>query len=290
LSDSKEPSGGWSVALQETAGFAPVETVAGQKGAGVLVICDHAANDMPAHYGNLGLSRADLARHIAWDIGAAQVTRELAAKLGAPAVLTRFSRLLIDANRGADDPTLVMRLSDGRVIPGNAHIDAEEIERRRRLYWQLYRRAIGAEIETMMKRGEIPAVVSIHSFTPVFKGTTRPWQVSVLWDSDARLAAPLIAALRAEGLDVGDNEPYDGALKGDTLDDEVTSRGLAGCLIELRQDLIAEPQRAAAWADRLARILLPILARQELHRCDFRPSRTGRHIGGRIAGISPGSA
>ena len=258
----------------------PVETIAGSPAAGLVILCDHASNEIPARYADLGLTPADLARHIAWDIGAAEVARGLAARLGAPAVLARFSRLLIDANRGADDPTLVMRLSDGRIIPGNARIDDAEVARRRRLYWKPYRDAVGTTIEAMMAEGTVPAVVSIHSFTPVFKGIPRPWQAGILWDSDARLAAPLIAGLRAEGFTVGDNEPYDGALDGDTLDGEVTRRGLAGCLVEIRQDLVADAQQTAAWADRLARLLAPILKSATLHCCTFHPSRTGRHRGG----------
>jgi predicted N-formylglutamate amidohydrolase len=261
----------------EYSSFEPVETIEGGREAGVVLICDHAANNLPAAYQGLGLSRADLTRHIAWDIGAAEVTRRLAARLAAPAVLTRFSRLLIDANRGLDDPTLVMRLSDGRIIPGNARIDAKEIAKRCRLYWQPYRKAIAAQIEAMTARGRVPAILSVHSFTPAWKDAKRPWQVGILWDSDARLAQPLIEALTAAGLQVGDNEPYDGALEGDTLDAEVTRRGLAGCLLEIRQDLIAETHQAVAWADHLAELLAPILSRPEVHRVEFQPSRTGQH-------------
>src|ERR1700710_1371361 len=110
--------------------FGAAESIAGALDAGVLVICDHASNGLPACYGDLGLTRQSLERHIAYDIGAAWLTRRLAELLGAPAVLSTFSRLLIDPNRGADDPTLVMRLSDGAVVPGNARADAAEIERR----------------------------------------------------------------------------------------------------------------------------------------------------------------
>ena len=120
-------------------------------------------------------------------------TRRLAARLGAPALLSTFSRLLIDPNRGADDPTLVMRYSDGAIVPGNARVDADEIERRRRLYWAPYRDAIHAEIEAMLATGHPPAIVSIHSFTPFWRGVPRPWKVGVLWDADPRLAEPLIS-------------------------------------------------------------------------------------------------
>jgi predicted N-formylglutamate amidohydrolase len=255
----------------------PVERIDGSLAAGVLFLCDHAANALPKAYGTLGLAREQLDRHIAYDIGAAWITRRLASLFGAPAILARFSRLLIDPNRGAGDPTLVMQLSDGDIIPGNATIGAEEIEYRRAHYWKPYRAAIEAAIEAMLNKGPPPAVVSIHTFTPSWKARPRPWEAGILWDSDPRFAKPLIAALAGEGLCVGDNEPYDGALKGDTLDDEVTSRGLAGLLIETRQDLVATKEKAAAFADRLARLLRPILGRPELHCQAFFPSRTGRH-------------
>lgn len=254
-----------------------VEHVDGSLSAGVLFICDHASNALPEAYGMLGLSQQQLDRHIAYDIGAAFVTRRLAALFGAPAILSRYSRLLIDPNRGADDPTLVMRLSDGAIIPGNARISAAEIEERRIRYWQPYRAAIAAAIDAMLSHGPAPAIVSVHSFTPAWKDRPRPWEVGILWDSDPRFAAPLIAALAGAGFCVGDNEPYDGALIGDTLDEEVTRRGLPGLLIEIRQDLVTGEAGARAFADRLARVLRPVLARPELHQKEFFPSRTGRH-------------
>jgi predicted N-formylglutamate amidohydrolase len=244
--------------------FAPFEQISGALGGGVLVVCDHAANALPPRYGDLGLPRQALERHIAYDIGAAWLTRRLAERLNAPAVLSTYSRLLIDANRGADDPTLVMRVSDGDLVPGNARVGEEEIARRRSLYWAPYRSAIEATVEAMLASGAPPAILSIHSFTPHWRGDKRPWKVGVLWDSDPRLAAPLIAALGAErdiGPEaVGDNEPYDGGLPGDTINATATARGLANALIEVRQDLIGERAAAEAWADRLARIVAPLVA------------------------------
>ena len=235
------------------AGFAPVTCLDGDAACGLLLLCDHASAALPKAYGSLGLSRDHFSRHIAYDIGAAEVTRELAAQLRAPALMSNFSRLLIDPNRGADDPTLVMRISDRALIPGNARIDEAEIERRRSLYWRPYRQAIDARLDDMLATGIVPAIVSIHSFTPVWRDRPRPWQVGVLWDCDDRLARPFIAALRNEpDLVVGDNEPYDGALEGDTMFDHGTLRGLAHMLVEIRQDLIAEPADARAWARRLA--------------------------------------
>ena len=184
------------------------------------------------------------------------VSRGLARRLGVPAVLSTFSRLLIDANRGADDPTLIMRLSDGAVVPGNAAVDAEERTRRIARFHQPYHAAIDAAIDRALDAGRPPVIISIHSFTPVWRGHTRPWHAGVLWDSDPRIAGPLIAALRAEGdLTVGDNEPYAGALANDCMYRHGSARGLAHALIEIRQDLIGEPAGAEAWADRLARIV-----------------------------------
>jgi len=266
--------------------FVPVERIDGALDAGVIVICDHAANGLPAEYRGLGLAPESLDRHIAYDIGAAWLTRRLAGRLGAPAVLSTFSRLLIDPNRGADDPTLVMRLSDGAIVPGNARADAAEIARRLKLYWTPYRDAVARTVEAMGATGLAPVVVSIHSFTPVWRGAARPWKIGVLWDMDSRLAAPLLRALAGEAdlaAAVGDNEPYDGALEGDVIDDIATARGLANALIEVRQDLIAAREDAEAWADRLGRLLGPILARPEIHR---RTSQFGSRASGKVRQIS----
>ncbi len=247
--------------------FQPVERIEGALDGGALVVCDHAANAFPPGYGALGLPREALDRHIAYDIGAAELTRRLAARLGAPAILSTFSRLLIDPNRGPDDPTLVMRISDGAIVPGNARIGADEIERRRRLYWAPYRAAIDATLEAMLATGEPPAILSVHSFTPNWRGHARRWKVGVLWDCDPRLPEPLMRALaREEDLgeeEIGDNEPYEGALAGDTINAAATARGLSNALVEVRQDLIGDRQSAESWGDRLARIIAPLIAPSE---------------------------
>lgn len=253
--------------------FTPVELLAGTRDAPALFLCDHASNALPKAYGSLGLPQEQFARHIAWDIGAADVTRALAAMFEAPAVLSCFSRLLIDPNRGADDPTLVMRISDGALIPANAHIDDKEIARRTDLYWRPYREAIAAQLDRMTAGGVPPAIVSIHSFTPVWRGTPRPWQIGLLWDGDARLAQALLSELEAQpDLTIGDNEPYDGALEGDTLYDLGTLRGIPHILIEVRQDLIATPAGAQAWAGRIALALKPALARADVRMIERHPS------------------
>src|ERR1700722_760967 len=244
--------------------FSAFEAMPGPLDSGALIICDHASNTIPSGYGTLGLPPEALDRHIAFDIGAAEVARVLAAQLGAPAVLSTYSRLVIDPNRGLDDPTLVMRYSDGAIVPGNAYIDAAEIGRRGARFWAPYRQEVAATVEAMMATGEPPALISIHSFTPVMRSLARPWKIGLLWDRDGRITKPLIEALIAEPDlridEVGDNEPYDGALAGDTIDEIATSRGLANVLIEIRQDLIAERSHAVAWAERIGRLLAPIIA------------------------------
>ena len=227
--------------------------VPGSLGPGVILLCDHADNALPESYGALGLPPAELARHIAYDIGAKGVTERLAARLGAPAVLTRFSRLLIDCNRGEDDPTLIMRLSDGAVVPGNRTLEAGERAHRIARYYHPYHAAVADVIDGALAAGVSPVLVSVHSFTPCWRGRPRPWHAGILWDRDPRLARPLLAHLRADPtLVVGDNEPYRGALKGDCLWRHGTSRGLAHALVEIRQDLIASEAGEKDWVDRLA--------------------------------------
>src|SRR4051812_11497358 len=148
----------------------PVEIIDGAVESGALILCDHASNAVPPDLGDLGLPETEFQRHIAYDIGAAAVTRSLARRLGAPAILTRFSRLIIDPNRGRDDPTLVMRLSDGAVVPGNAAVDDAEIARRIRRFYDPYDAAITAAIDRALAAGHPPVIVTVHSFTPIWRG------------------------------------------------------------------------------------------------------------------------
>lgn len=244
--------------------------VDGDAAVGLLLLCDHASNAIPPEYGNLGLSETELARHIAYDPGAAAVTLGLAERLGVPAVLSTFSRLLIDANRGEDDPTLIMRLSDGTIVPGNAAVDGAERARRIACYHAPYHAAVEAAVERSLALGRIPALVSMHSFTPVWRGRMRPWHAGILWGRDDRLARPLIEALRSDpDLVVGDNEPYTGVLAGDTMFRHGLARGFANALIEVRQDLIAEETGAAEWVERLAPVLASLNARAEAHEVKY---------------------
>lgn len=229
----------------------PFEIIGETRPSRWLVTCDHASNAVPeAVGGTLGLSEGEMGRHIAFDIGAAGVTRRLAELLDAPAILSRFSRLVIDPNRGEDDPTLVMKLYDGTIVPGNRHADAAEIERRKALYYRPYHAALAG----LAARRPDTVLCAVHSFTPRLVGRhPRPWHVGLLYAADDRLARPLLASLSAEpDLCVGDNEPYSGQLAGDTMDRHGLQPGRPHILIELRHDLIASEAGQRAWAERLA--------------------------------------
>lgn len=228
----------------------------------ILLLCDHATPIVPPDVGggDLGIPAEDMGRHIAYDIGARGLTLGLSALLDAPAILTRFSRLVIDPNRGEDDPTLVMKLYDGTIIPANRRVDGREVERRLAAWHRPYHRAIGARIAAMEAAGRAPALVAIHSFTPQLRGRSpRPWHVGVLWDRDGRIALPLMARLRDAGWCVGDNEPYSGELEGDTMSQHGTGRGLPHVLIEVRQDLIGTEEGQRVWAERLAPLLSDVI-------------------------------
>ena len=252
------------------------ETIAGDPAAGLVLIADHASNHVPADLADLGLPASEFARHIAWDIGVAPLTRALARRLGVPAVLSRFSRLVIDPNRGDDDPTLVMRLSDGAVVPGNARLDTAGREARIARFWRPYDAAVTRTIDAAFTAGRPPILFSLHSFTPIWRGVPRPWHCGVLWDADPRLPEFLLARLRGDpALVVGDNEPYDGALEGDTMYRHGTCRGLVHAILEIRQDLIADEPGVTSWADRLEPILRDAMARADFAEPRLHGSRCG---------------
>jgi predicted N-formylglutamate amidohydrolase len=251
----------------EPAAVPAVETVDPAPGGleRLVLVCDHARNRVPPEIGELGLPPEDMARHIAFDIGARGVTLGLAERLGAAAVLSTVSRLVIDPNRGEDDPTLVMKLYDGSIVPGNRKVGPDEVARRLDAYHRPYHRSIDAALDAVIARGGTPALVSIHSFTPQFRGRPwRPWHVGLLWDRDDRLVAPLMRRLGAEpDLVIGDNEPYTGRLTGDCMWRHGTRRGIPHVLIEIRNDLIADAGGEAAWAARLAPHIAGAIAEME---------------------------
>jgi predicted N-formylglutamate amidohydrolase len=257
--------------------FKSFEILGGHHDRGMVLLGDHAMNSLPERYGSLGLPESAFARHIAYDIGIQGLTRALSEKLGVPAVLGGFSRLLIDPNRGEDDPTLIMKISDGAIIPGNHPISGQEWNDRIATFHRPYHNAVSETIAAVAAAtGQAPLVLSLHSFTPAWKNVPRPWHAAVLWDSDHRAVGPLLDLLRADpDLVIGDNEPYDGALKGDTMYRHCMVTGIPHALLEVRQDLIGDDAGIAAWADRLAPIFKTMNADPALHRYEVHASRTG---------------
>ena len=244
----------------------PFEVLNPDGAASVLLICDHASPAIPAALGDLGLDAGALGRHVAFDIGAADVTRSLSRRLDAPAVLAGYSRLLIDMNRQPGDPESVLGASDGTPVPGNRDLSEKDEAGRAETFFRPYHRAIADVMAHLWRRGPAPAVFSVHSFTPSLNGEDRQWDVGVLWNRDPRLALPLIEKLRrSDPLRVGDNEPYSGRQKAYTIDLHAGAAGLPNCAVEIRQDHLETPQGADHWAEILGDALEDILTMESVH-------------------------
>lgn len=224
-----------------------------------LITCDHATNVVPPFVGGggLGLPVEDMQRHIAYDVGAYAVSRLLGERLNAPVVASNFSRLVIDPNRGEDDPTLLMRLYDGTIIPANRHADGAEREARLERCYRPYHAALA---ELAARPGTV--IISMHSFTPQLRGRpARPWEIGILYPEGETFSPHVITTLQAPGdLCVGVNEPYTGYLPGDAIETHATKQGRPNTLIELRNDLIADEAGQEHWATRLADVLPQALA------------------------------
>jgi len=219
-----------------------------------LLICDHASRRIPRSLGDLGVSEADLQRHVAWDIGAAGVAVRLAATLDAFAILQNYSRLVIDCNRPLDAPGSIVARSEATDIPGNAGIAASAAAARAREIFLPYHARIAAELDHRAAQGRPTILISVHSFTPVYHAVARPWQIGMLYGRDARVAQRLLAVIRAEGRwNVGDNEPYAVTAMTDyAIPVHCETRGIAHVGLEIRQDLIARPEGQAEWTARIA--------------------------------------
>jgi predicted N-formylglutamate amidohydrolase len=234
--------------------------------ASVILVCDHASNAIPQRMRNLGLEPQELARHIAWDIGAAAVTRHLSLRLDAPAVLGGYSRLLIDCNRPPGDPTSIAQVSDGAFIPANRNLSDAEAALRMETFFSPYHQAITRTLAHLWRHGRAPAFIAVHSFTPVFGGLRRPWEIGILWNRDPRLASPILERLRAyPELTVGDNEPYSGKQLGFTMETHAGAAGLAHVELEIRQDLLADDAGCAHWAALLGDVLEAALQNPLVH-------------------------
>ncbi len=232
-----------------------------------LLVCDHASARIPSGLGTLGLPLSAMTEHVALDLGAAELCSELSQSLSLPALQTTYSRLVVDCNRRLDDASAFPMQSDGWEIPGNQNLTTEDRQlRAESIYWPYHHR-IRAELTALESFAPAPALLSIHSFTPVYEGKMRPWHAGVLWDQDPRIAVPLLRGLRADtSLCVGDNQPYSGKHPADfTVDHHAEGEGLPNVSIEVRQDLIATAAGIREWSERLASLLRPILSDSNLY-------------------------
>mgnify|MGYP001365943825 CR=1 FL=1 len=231
-----------------------------------LIICDHASNKIPTKFKELGLRKEILDSHIAFDIGAKEVAIYLSNILQCPLIMADFSRLLIDPNRGIDDPTLIMRISDNNIIEGNRNIynfkKSKKKDERIKKYYDVYHNKISEFINLREKNKKFPSIISIHSFTPIWKNKKRDIDIGILWDNDYRLPKIFFNYLKEnhKNLVIGNNQPYSGRLKNDTLYKHATINGLSNILIEIRQDLIAEKKGQKYFANLIS---LPLLSNKD---------------------------
>lgn len=248
--DAFESSGPPVVAVNEV-GKAPI-----------LLLCEHASRALPAGYGRLGLPTAEFDRHIAWDLGAAEVAMRLACLLDAPLFLAGYSRLLIDLNRPPASGTSIPEISDGTRIPGNVGLDAAERRRRFDRYFTPFHDAVAAYLDA--QKGRAVSVIGVHSFTPVFEGVARPWGAGVLF-GHAEVFAEALALAMSDATDVlvGRNEPYRVCREYDyTVPVHGDDRGLPAVLIEVRQDLVSDVFGIERWSRILAAALTTVTPRQ----------------------------
>lgn len=247
---------------------APYRVLNPQAPSPLLLLCDHASPALPAAVGDLGVPPAERLRHIGWDIGAADVTERLARRFDACALFTTYSRLLIDCNRAPGDASSIPPYSDGTPVPGNTGLSDAEVDARIEAVFWPYHHAIMQAVAARQHRGQVPVLVAVHSFTPRMNGHDRPWQLGVLWNHDPRLALPLLEALSARGLCVGDNQPYSGRETGYTVEAHGAAAGLPHVVLEIRQDLIGDAEGCAHWAGVIGDALQPLLERPELARVE----------------------
>lgn len=227
----------------------------------LLLICDHSSHRVPACLNKMGLSADELTLHIGYDIGVRNITQIISDRLKAPAVMCNYSRLVIDCNRQPGDPSSIPQICDGIAIPANQGLsEEEEVERSEAVFWP-YHHAIIETGAHLWRKGTPPALLSIHSFTPVLmsRSEERPWHISILWKEDPRLALPLIQILnRQDGIVIGDNVPYSGWEDAYSIDLHGAAPGLPYCAIEIRQDLISDKAGQEKWANILSSALLEI--------------------------------
>jgi predicted N-formylglutamate amidohydrolase len=228
----------------------------------LLLIGDHAGCDIPSALGDLGLPPAELARHIGWDIGVAELGAQLADRLDACFIAQRFSRLVIDCNRDPARPDAICEVSDRTPVPGNLRLSAADRQLRIDEVFAPYHRRIEDEITARTARGQATLLVALHSFTPVMGGASRPWRYGVLHLGASPFSDAVLARLRERlGAEVvGDNQPYQMDETDYTVPHHAVAHGLDYVELEVRQDLLADPAGIAAAAALLAPVLEDALA------------------------------
>jgi predicted N-formylglutamate amidohydrolase len=228
-------------------------------GAGSFVIvCDHASNRIPAEFKSFGFADDALQTHIAWDPGALPVARHLSAEFDAPLFWPDVSRLVIDCNRAPESHSLIVTESEGRLVPANVGLSEAERSRRLDLIHAPYHAAIDACVRRRLVAKRATTLIAIHSFTPVYLGKSRPWQIGIVFGEDRRIANLLIRELKTDpALSVGINEPYSPADQVYyTVERHAGPQGLPAAMIEIRNDEIGDDAGQQSWADRLAKILV----------------------------------
>lgn len=222
-----------------------------------VIVCDHASNRIPADFSSYAFEEDSLLTHIAWDPGALGVARRLSQQLDAPLLWPDVTRLVIDCNRAPDAESLIVTMSEGRDVPANRGLSEEERARRLDFIHVPYHAAIDAALARRHAARLPTALIAVHSYTPVFLGRARPWQVGIVFDHDRRLADLLVQGLKADpSLSVGVNEPYAPA---DQVYYTVARHAgrwrLPGVMIEIRNDEIAAAAGQLRWGERLADLL-----------------------------------
>jgi predicted N-formylglutamate amidohydrolase len=222
-----------------------------------VILCDHASNRIPPELGGLGLASSDLSRHIAWDIGTAQIAETLSEMLDAPAILSEVSRLVVDCNRHPDGPDLIPEKSDGTYIPGNQHLNKGSRAVRLERWFTPYHVAIESVLDARAAAGVPSFLLSIHSMTACLGGVFRPWKIALSSYRDRTHVEPVLERLRAlQCGEVGDNQPYDLDPAVDySVPFHAFRRGLPYFQVEFRQDEVCNAEGQSDWARRFARCI-----------------------------------
>ena len=221
----------------------------------LLLLCDHASKAIPKALGDLGITAAELDRHIGWDIGALEAAKELSDRLDAPLLASGYSRLVIDCNRWPGGEGSTPEVSDGTPIPANAGLSKDQVDARAEACFWPYHKEVDRQLDAMTANSRKVCLLVVHSFTPEMKGFKRPWHLGVLWNDDDRLPKPLLAELRRDHkMEVGDNEPYSARASYEyTLTAHAKPRAIPHCSLEIRQDLIDTRTEAREWGRWLAK-------------------------------------